>query len=107
MWMAVDGKITTAEYKEFLLRLETILAETSPISILVDIHDMDGVEPGAMLADLKFGLSHLRSFRRMAMVGDAKWIHHLAKIPNPFPVEIKAFDEDEESSAWEWLREGV
>lgn len=106
MWMAVDGKITTAEYKELLARVESILAETSPISMLVDIDDMEGAEPGAMLADLKFGLTHLKSFRRMALVGDEKWIHHLAKIPNPFPVDIKAFDEDEVSSAWEWLKEG-
>ena len=105
MWMAVDGKITTAEYKELLLRVQTILAETSPISMLVDIDDMSGAEPGALLADLKFGLTHLKSFRRMALVGDEKWSHHLAKIPNPFQVEIKAFDEGEESSAWEWLCE--
>jgi hypothetical protein len=105
MWLAIDGKITTAEYKELIARMETILAETSPISFFIDLDNLDGVEFGAMFADLKFGLTHLKSFRRMALIGDEKWIHRLAKIPNPFPFKIKAFDEDEESAAWEWLKE--
>ncbi|MDA0766571.1 MAG: STAS/SEC14 domain-containing protein [Verrucomicrobia bacterium] len=103
MWMAVDGKITTAEYRTFLTSLETILADCSPISLLVDLDDLEGVQLGAMMADLKFGLTHLKSFRRMALIGDNKWIHRIAGLPNPFPIEIKAFPEGEESDAWEWL----
>lgn len=40
--------------------------------MLVDIDDMDGTEPGAMLMGIKFGMSHLKSFRRMALLGDEK-----------------------------------
>ncbi len=105
LWLAINGKITTTEYKKILGRIETILAETFPISLLVDLDDLGGAEPGAIFADLKFGLTHLKSFRRMALIGDEKWIHRLAKIPNPFPIKIKAFDEDEEFTAWDWLRE--
>ena len=83
--------------------MEEILAETSPISFLVDVDNLDGVEPGAMLSDLSFGLSHVTKIRRLALVGDEKWIRRLASLPNPFSLEIRAFGEDEDHEAWDWI----
>lgn len=105
LWMWVDGKVTTSGYRKFLARLEQILSEVSPISVMIDLDDLEGTEPGAVLSDLKFGLTHLKSFDRMALIGEDRWIHRLAKIPNPFPFEIKAFTEKERHTAWDWLRE--
>ena len=38
----------------------------------------------------------------LSFIGDAKWTHRLASIPNPFSLEIRAFDEAEEYDAWDW-----
>lgn len=103
VWVSVDGKITTEEYRAFLQDIESILTEHPRISFLIDLDDVEGVEIGAILADTKFGLTHIKSIRRMALVGDEKWIKRLVSLPNPFPLEIKGFDEDREHEAWDWI----
>jgi hypothetical protein len=105
MWISVNGKISTEEYNKLLGGMEDILQEFSPISFLIDLDDMEGVELGAMVADMKFGFTHLKHFRRIALVGDEKWCHRLASMPNPFPIKLKAFDEGHENEAWDWLQE--
>ncbi len=55
-----------------------------------------------MLKDLKFGFKHMNDIRRMALIGNASWTHRLASLPNPFSLEIRAFDEAEEHDAWDW-----
>lgn len=105
VWVSVDGKITTEEYKVFLDWLGDVLGERSPVSFLIDIDDVEGAEPGAMLADLKFALTHLKDIRRIALVGDEEWIGKLAAMPNPFAFKIRAFGEESEEEAWEWARE--
>lgn len=103
MWISVDGKVTTECYRELLADMESILAETSPISFLIDLDDLEGVEFGAMMSDMKFGFTHIKSFRRIAMVGNEKWCQRIASLPNPFSLEIKAFDEGSEHEAWDWI----
>jgi anti-anti-sigma regulatory factor len=103
VWLAVDGKITSEEYRHFLKGLESILEEHSPISFLVDIEDLEGVEIGAMVADFKFAISHLRHFKRIALIGDQKWVHRLASLPNPFRLEFRSFEDHHEHEAWDWL----
>lgn len=87
----------------FLSQVQDIIHEHSPISFLVNIGDLEGVEPGAFLADMKFGFSHIKDISRMALVGDQKWCQFLASLPNPFSLEIKAFDEKSEDDAWFWV----
>lgn len=100
--LSVIGKITTGEYLKFLEWLKEVIAEQSPVSCVLNIDHLEGAELGAMMADLKFGLAHIKDFKRIALIGDEKWIHRIAAMPNPFPIEIRAFDEWEEDEAWDW-----
>lgn len=100
--MTVNGKITTGEYQKFLDWFEEILKGQSPVSCVVNLDNFGGVEMAAALADLKFGLKHMKDIRRMALIGNEKWIHRLAALPNPFPVVVRAFDEGHEDDAWQW-----
>ncbi|MGB6222178.1 STAS/SEC14 domain-containing protein [Haloferula sp.] len=103
VWVTVDGKVTTEEYKHFLSHIEAILAKHSPVSFLVNFEDLEGVELGALIKDTKFGFTHIKDIKRMALVGDSKWIKRLTSLPNPFSLEIKSFDEDQEHQAWNWI----
>lgn len=102
VWIYVHGRVTTEEYKDLAHWMEGIVAERSPVSFLIDLEDLDGVDFGAAMADMKFGFSHLKDIRRVALVGDEKWTHRLASLPNPFSLEIKAFKEADEHDAWDW-----
>lgn len=103
VWVSVDGKVTTDEYRAFLTTLEPIIKNNSPVSFLVDLDELEGVELGAMIADSKFGFSHIKNIKRIAIVGDQKWIKRLTALPNPFALEVKGFDEDQEHDAWGWI----
>ena len=105
MWVSVDGKVTSAGYRKLLDEMEEILKQQSPISFLVNLENLDDFELGAMMADMRFGFSHLKHFKRIALVGHEGWIRKLAGLPNPFSVKVKAFTKDEEEGAWNWLSE--
>lgn len=105
IWFYVHGRVRTEAYREAVGWMEGILKEHSPVSFLVDLQDLEGVDVGAALADLKFAMHHLKDMHRIAVIGDEKWTRRLASLPNPFPLEMRAFAEDEESSAWEWATE--
>jgi|GEM_PF-665505 len=102
VWIYVRGRVTTEEYKDLAEWMTGILAERSPVNFLIDLEDLEGVDLGAAMADMKFGFTHLKDMRRIALVGDEKWTHRLASLPNPFSLEIKAFKEADEHEAWDW-----
>jgi len=103
IWIRVNGRIETGEYKNLLEQIKPAMQSHAPVSFLVDIDDLEGVDFGALLADARFGFSHYKDIKRIALVGHQKWCQKLASLPNPFPIEIKTFDEEAEYEAWSWL----
>jgi len=102
-WIRVDGRIHTDEYRKLLAWMEPLIEAHAPVSFLVDLDELDGVDLGAMIADFRFAVSHLRKIRRIALVGDEEWSGRIASLPNPFSLEIKAFGDSDEEAAWDWL----
>ncbi len=102
IWIYVHGTIHTGPYRELAEWMEGIITENKPVSFLIDLEDLEGVDFGAVMTDLKFGLRHVGDIHRMALVGDQKWTQRLASLPNPFSMEIRAFPENEEHEAWDW-----
>jgi hypothetical protein len=107
VWIYVHGTVHTDAYGELVDWMEQILAKHSPVSFLIDLEDLEGVDFGAVLKDLKFGMKHVRDISRMALVGNEKWTHRLASLPNPFSMEVRAFHGDEEYDAWDWATEAT
>jgi hypothetical protein len=102
IWIYVHGTVHTGPYRELAEWMEGIITEHKPVSFLIDLEDLGGVDFGAVMTDLKFGLKHVGDIRRMALVGNRHWTRRLASLPNPFSMEIRAFSEAEEHEAWDW-----
>lgn len=104
MWIEIDGKVTRDSYLELLEKMKTQISEGIPVSYLVELKNLDGVEMGAMWEDLKFGLGNMKHMKRIAMVADQTWVEWFSTIVDPItPVEIKTFHKDQEYEAWEWV----
>ncbi|MGD7652298.1 MAG: STAS/SEC14 domain-containing protein [Verrucomicrobiales bacterium] len=103
IWLRINGRITTAEYKAWIEDVKSHIQQHGRVSFLIDIDNLDGVDFGALVADLKFGLTHLTNIKRIALTGHLGWARKIAAFPNPFPFEIKAFDDNHEYDAWSWL----
>jgi SpoIIAA-like len=59
---------------------------------------------GAAWEDTKLGLGHLRSWERIAVVGDADWLRHaIHGLGWIVPGEVRVFGTDELDSAREWV----
>ncbi|VAW61869.1 hypothetical protein MNBD_GAMMA09-3655 [hydrothermal vent metagenome] len=101
-----SGKLTDADYKQFLPQLEGMIRDTSSLSLYVELEDFKGWEPRAAWDDLKFGLHYDRHLKRIAIMGDKPLEHAIIDFVNFFShSELRFFSREETDEAWDWLRE--
>ncbi len=101
-----SGKLTDADYQQFLPRLEDLIRKSGYLSLYIELEDFQGWEAQAAWDDLHFGLQHDRDFRRIAIVGDRALEHSAIALANLFThTEMRYFGKDEEEAAWDWLEE--
>ena len=101
----VDGKLTKEDYSVLIPYLENRINESGPVNMLCDMTNFSGMEIEAFWDDFKFCMSHLNDFKRMALVGDQKWLEWMTKSINPlFKTEMKYFHPDQLDEAWDWLK---
>jgi universal stress protein A len=100
------GKLTDADYKQFLPMLEEMIRNAGRVSLYIEMQDFEGWEAKAAWDDLRFGLQHDDDFKRIAIIGDKSWQHAAIGFVNFFShIEMRFFDDSESEAAWDWLRE--
>ena len=105
--MQVDGKLTKDDYGVLIPYIENLITESGPLNLLCDMTNFSGIEIEAFWEDFKFSIRHLRDFKRMAVVGDQRWLEWWTKFLNPLiKTEAKYFSPEQMSEAWNWLRAG-
>ncbi len=66
-----------------------------------------GLTPGALWEDVKFGFTHMRTWKRLAIVSDSEWYAHaLDAIGWLVPGEVHLFKNDEVDAARDWVVAG-
>ncbi|MEJ2308035.1 MAG: universal stress protein [Gammaproteobacteria bacterium] len=101
---SASGKLTDADYRNFLPRLEEILEKEKPVSLLIRLEDFKGWEAKAAWDDLKFGMQHQEDFERIAIVGESTLERWMTALGAAFvDAELKYFDQKRQQEAWEWL----
>jgi len=101
-----SGKLTDADYGQFLPVLEEMIRNTGRISLYIELQDFEGWEAKAAWDDLRFGLHHDDDFKRIAIVADGALIHAATNFSNFFShIEMRFFDKNHTEAAWDWLRE--
>jgi hypothetical protein len=106
---AISGRLTRADYQEVLLPpVREKISRGEQIRVLAVIEDFHGLEPGALLKDLKAaatlgsGQRSLASY--FAVVTDADWIHRGISLFGWFvPGEIRLFTTARRGEAETWL----
>lgn len=102
----LSGRVTADDFHQFKPTLDRMLDSDDIRFVEVIGPDYEGFAPGGLLADLKQGFSsitHLRSFRRTALVTDKEWIAHaLHALAWMIPGEVAVFGLDELEAAKQW-----
>jgi hypothetical protein len=102
------GIVTGKDYETVLVpAVEAKLAEFSKVRLLYHLgSDFSGYDLEAMWDDTKIGIKHLRSWERIAVVTDTKWIRSAVHIFGfALPGHVRVFGNDELSIAKKWLSE--
>lgn len=102
----ISGKLTHEDYQNFLPRLESLIEENGKLSVLLELHDFKGWDLEAAWDDFRFLEEHPDAFERIAVVGKGRLMRWMTAMTAPFVgAEVRYFEEDELSKAWDWLRE--
>ncbi|SFK93767.1 SpoIIAA-like [Pseudovibrio ascidiaceicola] len=105
----VDGKVDLSEEMELISQVENVLDKHAKVSVLVILNDQAkwGIEAG--YEDLKWAMTHIKSFHRIAIVSDTKIWEWLVAMDSPFAAMLgigeKHFDLANLDKAWEWVKE--
>ncbi len=81
--MTVKGKIEQSDIDSAVAAFEKAYGEADRISVVADLAEFEGISAEAFMADLRYGLSHLKDlkrFDRVAVVTGRDWIEALVWI---------------------------
>lgn len=98
------GEVTADDYRDVMTPvLEDALARGG-VRLLYVLDEHTTFSPGALFADARFSLGHLKGWERLAVVSDADWLENSIKAFGwMMPGEIRVFDDDEVDEAVAWL----
>lgn len=104
----IRGLVTSQDYTDTLIPMITDRMKAHDklkmICVLGDY--FDGYSAGAMWDDLRFGLSHLTTFSKLALVTDEDWIRRGAKFFGILmPTDVMVFDLADLDDAKAWITE--
>lgn len=97
------GKLSHDDYLSITPLIEDAIAASSEhgVDLLVDAREFDGWEPRAAWDDIKLGIKHRTSWRRVALVGNKKWEQRLVKLMSWFIAgETKYFEDTNAALNW-------
>ena len=90
--LSIDGKLTKADYAVLIPFFENRIQDSGQISLVCDMTQFSGVEVSAFWEDFTFSIQHLRDFKRIAIVGDQRWMDWYTTIINPLvKTELRYF----------------
>ncbi len=101
--LTVVGKLTHQDYQKITPMLDSAVAEVGEpqINAFVDCSALEGWELRAAWDDFKLGLKHGREFRKVAVLGNKKWMQYMSKIGSWFIAgEARYFEDAAEAFAW-------
>ncbi|WP_049723316.1 SpoIIAA family protein [Gilvimarinus polysaccharolyticus] len=101
--LKVSGKLTHEDYQKITPLLDNALAglEDPDLMAYVDIRELEGWELRAAWDDFKLGAKHRKAFKRVAIVGDQRWIDVASKVGGWFIAgKMEHFDDPAAALAW-------
>jgi hypothetical protein len=107
----VKGRMSAADYDDtWAPKLAEILKTNDNVRILLLLEEFEGMEPGAIWEDLKYGLTHMGSivkgkFAKTALVGGSSVYRKAGSaVGHVIPGDVKSFEASDLDAAWEWVR---
>jgi len=102
----VSGRLVKADYEHFVPEFERLVRKHGKLRVLFNMTGFHGWDFNALWEDIKFDIKHFSDIERVAMIGEAKWQHGMAKFCKPFTkATIQYFEHGSDAEAVKWLGE--
>ena len=103
--LKTSGEVTRQDYEEILIpRVKEILQTNDNVKCFMYFTEGTTYSAGAMATDTVFGIRHLFSWQRIALVTDVEWMHKAAGFfMGLLPCEGKVFSEEKYDEAKTWI----
>ncbi|MFH5774742.1 STAS/SEC14 domain-containing protein [Paracoccus sp. NGMCC 1.201697] len=100
-----SGEVTSGDYEDKLIPLVQEKSKLGKLRLLMVIGpDFEGYSAGALWDDARLGVTHWRSFERVAVVTDIGWITRSLKLFAPLmPGEVAVFPLAAQDAAKAWI----
>jgi len=99
-------QVTKEDYERVLIpAVEAALKKHDKVRLYYRIGpEFEGIDPTAILEDMKVGFSHLSHWERIAIVTDVEWIRMAIRaFAFMVPGQVKFFGNDQDAEAREWI----
>jgi hypothetical protein len=100
----VAGKLVAEEYRDVVLPALERAAASGEVRFVIVIPEFGGMSGGALWQDLKVGIEHLRSWKRIALVTDISWMEQMTALFGWMtPGEVRHFPLTQRDEAIAWV----
>jgi hypothetical protein len=96
-------KLQAEDYRDVLIPAIERAAASGEVRVVIVIPEFHGMAGGALWQDLKMGVEHFRTWKRIALVTDIEWMGHMTTLFGWMtPGEVKQFPlaQRDEAIAW-------
>ena len=103
----MTGKLHKKDYQHFVPIVEQAVQKHGKVRILVQMHNFQGWDGGALWEDVKFDLKYFNDIERLAIVGETAWEKWMATFCKPFTTaSIRYFPSEQAAEARAWITAG-
>ncbi|MFG0304790.1 MAG: STAS/SEC14 domain-containing protein [Phycisphaerales bacterium JB040] len=101
-----EARITHADYQTIIPELERIIEQEGAVRFVLEIPEIESIEPRAILDDLEFDLKHMAEIERCAVVTDTEWMQRAAELWGKLMprTQVRTFPKSEHTEAQLWVR---
>jgi hypothetical protein len=77
--LAIDraGKVAAEDVEDVVIPAIVNSATSGEVRFVIVIHELRGMDPGALWEDLKVSFENFPKWKRIALTADVEWLHHL------------------------------
>ncbi|MFG0320342.1 MAG: universal stress protein [Planctomycetota bacterium JB042] len=104
----VSRRLSHDDHERMIPLLLDQIERSGGVRAVVDLRELEGVEPRAILDEVRFDVRHARDVERCAVVGDERWQRTVTEWARPIfgADRIRFFGPDELDAAWRFAAGG-
>ena len=100
----VTGKVTAEHFRDVVIPAVERAAQSGEVRFVIVVPEFHGMTPGALWQDLKVAVENFRKWKRIALITDIEWMHHMTNLFGWMtPGEVKTFPLSERDQAVAWV----